>query len=125
MEECYFSEKEITDYENYLRNEEREEATVEKYLRELQFFRGWLADREVTKEEAIKWKEHLQEEGYAPATINAKLSALNGFFLFMGWGGFKVRFLKIQRQIFRKRSKELTKESYARRIRAFSQDSLP
>lgn len=116
MENHYFTEKEITKYEKFLRNEEREEATVEKYLRELYFFRVWLEDRAVTKETVIEWKEHLQKKGYEPVTVNVKLSALNGFFLFMGWAECKVKFLKIQRQIFRKQSEELTREEYERLV---------
>lgn len=111
MEKYYFTEKEITEYENHLKDEEREEATIEKYIRELYFFHAWLEGREVTKEAVIRWKECLQD-GYAPATVNAKLSALNGFFSFMGWEKHRVKFLKIQRQIFRKQSKELTKKEY-------------
>lgn len=112
MEDCYFTENEISEYENFLRGEEREQATIEKYLRELRFFRMWLEGKVVTKEEVIRWKEYLQGKEYAPATINAKISALNGFFMFMGWEKFRVKFLKIQRQIFRKQSKELTRGEY-------------
>lgn len=115
MEHCYFTEQEIAAYENYLRDEERERATIEKYLHELHSFRIWLDGREVTKEAVIKWKEQLQKE-FAPATVNAKLSALNGFFSFMGWEKYHVKFLKIQRQIFRKQSEELTKEEYERLV---------
>lgn len=112
MEDCYFTENEISEYEDFLRNEEREDATIEKYLRELYLFHIWLGGKAVTKEAVIKWKEHLQEEELAPATINAKISALNGFFRFMGWERFRVKFLKIQRQVFRKQSRELTRKEY-------------
>ena len=41
-------------------------------------------------------KEGLLGSGLAPATVNAKLSALNGLFRFLGWEDCRVRFLKLQ-----------------------------
>ena len=79
------TEKEISDYEVFLKRQERGEATIEKYLREIRCFCGWMSQRPVTKEAVIEWKEFLQKEGYVPATVNAKLSALNGFFAVRGW----------------------------------------
>ena len=95
------TEKEISEFEAFLRGQEREDATIEKYLREVRFFGSWMKERPLTKEAVIEWKEGLQREGYAPATVNAKLSALNGFFMFMGWEEYRVKFLRIQRQMFR------------------------
>ncbi len=106
------TEKEISGFEAFLRGQEREDATIEKYLREVRFFSSWMKERPLTKEAVIEWKEGLQREGYAPATVNAKLSALNGFFMFMGWEEYRVKFLRIQRQMFRKQAKELTKQEY-------------
>lgn len=51
-----------------------------------------------------------------PVTVNGKLSALNGFFSFMGWTEIRVKFLRIQRRMFRERSKELTKEEFERLV---------
>lgn len=106
------TEKDVLKFGDFLRSEERENTTVEKYLREIHSFCSWLCGRDVTKEAVIEWKERLQEQGYASVTVNAKLSALNGFFSFMGWPELKVKFLRIQRQMFREQSKELTKEEY-------------
>lgn len=121
MNNSTLTEKVISDFEEFLRNEERESATIEKYIREVRFFGGWLCGRTVTKEAVIEWKEHLQEE-YAPVTVNAKLSALNGFFAFMGWQELRVKFLRIQRQMFRQQSKELTQKEYERLITAANRE---
>ncbi len=96
----------------YLTSEEREESTIEKYLREVRLFRSWLAERGVTAETVTGWKRYLYAEGYKPETINSKLSALNKFFSFMGWPELRTRYLKIQRKLFRGTEKELTKEEY-------------
>ena len=87
-----------------------------KYIKEVRLFRQWLCNRALAKEAVIEWKEYLQKEGYAPVTVTAKLSALNSFFSFMGWTEFRVKFLRIQRRMFRERSKELTKEEFERLV---------
>lgn len=118
MNDGTLSEKEVSGFRDFLKSEERENATIEKYVREIASFYGWLEGRTVTKEAVIEWKEHLQKQGYASVTVNAKLSALNGFFSFMGRAELKVKFLRIQRPMFRAQSKELTKEEYERLVAA-------
>ncbi len=63
-----------------LREEERSAGTVEKYQRDVGAFAAWLAERPVSREEASAWREHLVTLGYAPATVNSMLAALNRFF---------------------------------------------
>ena len=101
----------------YLRGNEYGTATIEKYLRELRGFKEWLSGRMVSRETASEFKAYLLKEGYAPVTVNAKLSALNVFFRFAGWEECRVRFLRIQRELFRNQSKELTKEEYEKLLR--------
>lgn len=103
----------ITTYAHFLREEERSPATTEKYLRDIRTFAAFLDGRAVTKNMAVQWKEHLLSQGYAPATVNSKLSAMNGFLRFMGWNDFTVKFLKLQRRPFRDASRELTREEYS------------
>ena len=97
---------------------EREPAATESATadREPAVDKGATADREpaVDKEASAGWKSHLTEKGYAPATINAMLSSLNGFFGFLGWEECKVKFLKIQRRTFRDQEKELSRAEYER-----------
>ena len=107
------TKEKIKKFREYLKNEEREYATIEKYIREMGAFHMWLEHRPVTKEIVVDWKESLQEK-YAPVTVNAKISALNIFFRFMVWEECRVKFLRIQRQIFREQAKELTKVEYER-----------
>ena len=42
------------------------------------------------------------------------LSALNGLFKFLGWNECQVKFLKIQRRLFRDTNRELTRSEYDR-----------
>ena len=91
---------------------------MEKYLREVGYFCRWLENRKVDKKITAEFKNDLQEKGYAPSTINGKLSALNAFFRFAGWEECRVKFLRIQRQIFREQKKELNREEYGRLLKA-------
>lgn len=112
------SNNEIAQYEAYIRDEERAPATMEKYLRDIRAFAAWLEGRPVTKELVVVWKEHLLSQGQAPATVNSKLSAINGLFHFLGWDECRVKFLKLQRRMFRDTAKELNRDEYQRLLEA-------
>lgn len=101
-------------FRQWLLAEEREPATIEKYLREVRAFAAWLDNDQATKEQVAKWKEQLVLSGCQPATVNGKLSALNKFFAFLGWQDCRVKYLKIQRRVFRSRERELNREEYTR-----------
>ncbi len=118
MEEHRITGRSLAEFGQYLEEEEYEKATVEKYLREIRHFYRWLGDRAVDKRIAAEFKGSLQERGYAPSTVNGKLSALNAFFCFAGWEECRVKFLRIQRQIFRDQKRELSREEYRRLLKA-------
>ena len=104
----------IEKFKQYLIEEEKAGATLEKYLRDVTAFFVWLAGGELDKMTVLRYKEHLIESAYAPASVNSVLSSLNSFFEYNEWHGLKVKMLKIQKQIFAQRSKELTKAEYER-----------
>lgn len=106
------TEKEIKGYETHLEREEKSRGTVEKYIRDIRAFAAWLEGRELCKELAAEWKSILQQKGLAPATVNSMLSALNGFFIFYGREDCRVKFLRIQRTLFRDPQRELGREEY-------------
>lgn len=114
MEKRTLTAGQMRAFAEYLRREERTRATVEKYLRDTKAFLVWQKDRAVTKESVLAWREHLFETGLSPVTVNAKLSALNSLFRFLGWEDCRVKFLKIQRRAFREPSRELTREEFGR-----------
>ncbi|MGI5988283.1 MAG: tyrosine-type recombinase/integrase [Dysosmobacter sp.] len=87
---------------------------MEKYLRSVCAFASWLDGREITKELAANCKAHLASQNYAPTTVNAMLSALNSLLEFLGLQECRVKFLKIQRRLFRDADRELTKDDYQR-----------
>ncbi len=104
-------------YRAYLLGEERSAGTVEKYLRDIREFSAWLpAGAAVEKAAVLRWKEFLCRK-YAASTVNGKLAALNGFLAFLGRPECRVRPLKRQREIFRERARELTRQEYLRLLR--------
>ena len=107
----------INNFKIYLYEEERSGNTIEKYMRDVRFFREWLQGRNVDKSVVIEYKKELCQR-YEMKSVNSMLSSVNAFFVFMGWYDLKIKTLKIQKQIFAKDEKELTKDEYKRLLNA-------
>lgn len=114
MKDGHLTNEHIAAYSEHLREEERAPSTIEKYRRDAGSFLAWLDGGHVTKETVKRWREFLLARGLEPVTVNTKLSAINGLLHFLGWDECRIKFLKIQRRIFREQSRELTKTEYAR-----------
>ena len=108
-------------YVLHLREEERADSTIEKYVRDLEALGRHLAGRPVTKAALIGWKEELAQR-HAPATVNSMIAAVNGFLRFMGWRECAVKLLNIQKSPFCDEGRELTRSEYVRLVRAAEQD---
>lgn len=109
-------ESKIEDYLSNLAETERSKSTRRQYRREVLCFLEWLGERPVNKENAVAYKEQL-EQAYRPSSVNAKLSALNSFFAFLGRRDLHLRLVKIQRKVYRQTGKELTRGEYVRLVR--------
>ena len=103
----------IKKFEEYLIEEEKSSATLEKYIRDINIFFKWSKGEVIDKKTVVKYKDCLMEN-YAPTSVNSILSSLNSFFEFNEWHGLKVKMLKLQKQIFADTGKELTKDEYER-----------
>lgn len=107
----------IMQYKEHLINEEKSESTVETYVRDIQVFYEWLNNRDLTKQVVLQYKNELVEK-YAPASVNLVIAALNGFFAYNEWYGLKIKSLKLQRALFCRSERELTKSEYDRLLKA-------
>lgn len=116
MEKRIITTEQIVSFGQFLREDERSSATVEKYLREVRLFAAFLNGSEVTKAAVARWKANLLEENYNPTTVNGKLSAIDRFLSFKGWVDCRVKHLRLQRRLFREPGRELTKAEYKRLI---------
>lgn len=111
------NERMLAQFENYMREEEKSRATIEKYLRDVRVFMKFAGDRGVDKTLAMEYKAWLSEK-YAVTSANSMIAALNSFFHFQGWTACCVRQFKVQRQAYCSAEKELSKDEYIRLVNA-------
>lgn len=116
MKELVVTKASVTTYLQFLKIQEKSKGTLEKYQRELLDLAKYLAGKKVTREDLVVWKEEL-EKRYSPAGVNGRLVAANGFFSFYGRYDLRLKLLKIQKEIFMKEEKELTRAEYGRLVR--------
>lgn len=96
----------------YLAKEDHSPGTIDKYLRDVRRFLHWLDGSTISKECVLAWRTHLQTQGYAAITINGMLAALHSYFNYAGLNHCRVKYLRVQRRLFRDRSRELTRSDY-------------
>ena len=112
-----FTQQAIEPYRRWLIGMERSRGTISQYLRDIQSLYLFLPEgQELDREQVQLWKASLAEKGLAPSTINAALTAVNGFFRFMHWEELTVRLLRRQKQLFRDNERELTRKEYMRLV---------
>lgn len=130
------TERQMEEYEEYLKDEERSRATVEKYLRDIRKFRSFiqmdgtgeetggtgrekaenLEKSEKSEKEWIReYKQYLKEH-YKTTSANSMLAALNSYVSFLGRDDLKVKFFRIQHVQYSQPEKELTEQDYKRLI---------
>lgn len=112
------TEEMIGRFAAHLRREERAEETIGKYLRAVRAFRAWSGEKEITKDCLAAWKESLRRAGKAAVTINGMLAAVHSILAMLGWEDCRVRYLKVQRRLFRDASRELRREEFGRLVTA-------
>ncbi|OUP52035.1 integrase, partial [Butyricicoccus pullicaecorum] len=106
----------LSAFAEQLREDERSEGTIEKYMRDVRNFFCWLADKALEKVQVCAWKTTLLADGYAPETVNSMIIALNRFLDFIDRSDCRVHTLRIQRKLFRSQERELTREEYERLV---------
>lgn len=116
------TEDTITDFRRHLREEEKSDATTQKYIRDVIAFKAFTSETEITKETVIAFKQQLMNDGYAVRSINSMLASLNSLFSFLDWNELKVKTIKTQRQIYCPEEKELTKAEYMRLVSTAKQN---
>ena len=111
----------IQNFKKYLREEEKSENTIEKYMRDVWVFTTYMNGAEITKESVISYKDKLISKNYAVRSINSMLASLNSLFSFLNWMDCRVKSIKLQRQIYCPEEKELTKAEYMRLVNTAKQ----
>ncbi|MBS5065601.1 MAG: tyrosine-type recombinase/integrase [Hungatella hathewayi] len=109
--------KMLEPYWEYLMDEERSRATVEKYLRDVRRFLEYLGDDGgVDKEKVREFKQELMEH-YKISSVNSMLAAVNSFLGFAGREDLKVKLLKVQKAVYSRPEREMTEKEYEGLVR--------
>ena len=112
------NEKHIRTFVEMLRDHERSDVTINKYLRDVETFRQWLGEEPAfDKVRIIEYKEDLQKK-YKVNSTNSMLSALNTFLSYMDWGECRVATLRVQRSSFRTSERNLSNAEFKRLLHA-------
>lgn len=115
MKKSILEMKTLRKYKEYLYEEERSQATITKYMRDVMQFYHYLPEgyKVITKEVLVTYKNSLSDK-YKISSINSMLAALNGLLDFMKLSYLKLKLHKIQRSVFYEEEQELTKNEYKR-----------
>jgi site-specific recombinase XerD len=110
----------IKSFERHLIENEKAEATIDKYMRDIRCFAEYAAEHALDKTLVLDYKGML-EQNYAIRSANSMLAALNSFFRFLGWNDLCVKQFKVQKETYCSEEKELTKAEYTALVRAAEQ----
>ncbi len=103
-------------FANYLWQEEKSEATVEKYIRDVTAFARFLGERELCKQEFSKYKSMIKES-YAISSVSSMIISINCFLKYIGRADCCVKGVKSQRQLFLNEGRELSTADYKRLLK--------
>lgn len=115
--EIRITDKLIKGYIEFLKEQEKSMSTIKSYQRELFSLQIYLDDSYITKEKLIGYKSVISTQ-YTPSSCNVAIAAINSFLRYVGREDLFVRPLKVQKQIFESKDKELTKKEYEKLIKA-------
>ena len=122
-------------YIKYLREQEKSEKTIEKYVRDIKTYCNWCRNPKppsscgrgtacgggipslFSKQTLTLYKQHLSQN-YTFTSANSMLASLNSYLKFIGKPELCVRQFKVQKKTYRSEDKELTKGEYKRLIKA-------
>jgi signal peptidase I len=102
----------------HLEHDEKSQATVNKYHRDVMAFWTAVGDEPLTKETVLAYKKHLIGLNYAVSSINSMLAGVNAFLEFLGLRECKVKNIRTQRRTYCTEDRELSKEEYLRLLEA-------
>lgn len=64
----------IVRFKKYLAEEEKSNATIKKYIRDVTAFASYADGAAICKEKVVAYKQHLLDENYAVRSINSMLA---------------------------------------------------
>ena len=102
-------------FEMHLKEDEKAENTINKYLHDIKEFYNWFklvgakfCEPRITKETLLDYKEYLKKSKLKVSSINSKISSLNSYFTYTENESLKLKVLRCQKSLFGIKEKELT-----------------
>ena len=118
MDKTVFTEHHLEQFRQYLMENERAAATIDKYVRDVRaFMEQSPCETGISKDIVLAYKIKLTEE-YKSTSANSMLVALNQFFGFHNRRNLQVKLLKVQHVPYREQNKELSVGEYKRLVLA-------
>lgn len=108
----------IRGFSQHLEHDEKSQATIDKYHRDVMAFWAVVGGEPLTKEIVMAYKKHLIEQSYAVSSINSMLASVNAFLEYLDLQEYKVKNIRTQRQTYCSEDKELSKGEYLRLLEA-------
>ena len=115
--EIRLTDKLLKSFVGYLHDQEKSSSTIKTYQRELFSLQIYIDGDNITKEKLILYKNILANQ-YTPSTCNVAIAAINSFLRFVGRQDLMIKPLRVQKQIFEDKDRELTKKDYNKLIKA-------
>ena len=108
----------IRGFSQHLEHDEKSQATIDKYHRDVMAFWAVVGGEPLTKEIVMAYKKHLINQNYAVSSINSMLASVNAFLEYLDLREYKVKNIRTQRQTYCSEDKELSKSEYLRLLEA-------
>lgn len=116
----YIKKRTLSDFLNYLKENEHSKNTIAKYERDVKKFIKFLGNKQITKCKVIAFKEELMQN-YKTASVNSMLAAVNVFLKFLGKYNCTVKRIKTQPKAFCDKKREITVSDYEKLLKAAKQ----
>ena len=120
MKKRIITNQTISSFEKYLIENEKAEATIQKYMHDIRCFVEYTANQALDKAAVLNYKGML-EKAYTVRSANSMLAALNAFLRFIGWHDLVVKQFKVQKEAYCSGDKELTRADYTSLVKAAEQ----
>lgn len=122
MNETSITNELLAQYAQQLYEEEKSNATIEKYIRDVRTFSKYAGSQALTKDLTIAYKRDLPTRGYTILSVNSMLASLNSFLVFCGRADCKVKLYRVQKKTYLAANRELSKAEYQRLLHAARKD---
>lgn len=113
------TEQILEEYREYLIEEEKSIATINKYVCDIRKLMVYADGKEITKRLMLEFKEDLRTgKNYKLSSINSFLIAANRLFDYLGWYGLNVKLYRIQNDAFASKKIDLSMQEYRKLVMA-------